>query len=446
MIRIAPLVAALALAAPSVAAQEAEAVDALDRLTLDERRALRATPITRVIARYGPAVVAIYGEYDGMRIAPASAPDKETLGTGFLIDAAGFILTNAHVIQADVPRLVVRLHDGSEHRAWLMNLDPDNDVALLKIDAGRDLPTVRMGTSTDLMVGETVIAMGSPLGNDNSVTAGIISSLDRDVRLRTVNAARPYTSPHGDFVQIDAPINPGNSGGPLFNILGEVIGITSAIVADSEGLGFAIPIDRVRGRLSDNLLSPWRRGIDLGFALGYRLSTNEVFVADLDDDCLARRAGLRDGDVILSVAGNVVDWEFDVNRSLLASGPGDVVTFEVKRTETRENGDRVARTLSFDVELAGTNSPNLVVQELMGVRAWDHPRYEGVLVELVDLAGPASVHLELRPGDIVDGVGEVDVASIDELAAELARHPSGTWVEIKGWRRRQAFVGRMRLP
>ncbi len=454
MIRPVRTLLALFIIAASLAAvskQETPArPDPLDELTLEERRSLRATPITRVIARYGPAVVNIYGESTGPRLAPATArntpPPKETLGSGFLIDADGYILTNTHVIRADVPRLIVRLSNGSEHRAWLMNLDPDNDVALLKIDAGYDLPTVRMGTSTDLMVGETVIAMGSPFGNDNSVTAGIISSLYRDVRVPIPNNGRAFTSSFGDFIQIDAPINPGNSGGPLFNILGEVIGITSAVFRDSEGLGFAIPIDRVRGELSDNLLSPRRRGIDLGFALHFRLSTQKVLVAELDEGSPAMQAGLQSGDALVRVGDQVVGWEFDVNKALLASQAGDVVEFVVERTETQRNGDRVTRRHTLDIPLGTTNSPNLVVEQLMGISAWDHPRYLGVFVQHIDPSGPGNLQLDLQYGDVIDGVGDADIDSVADLAQQLAAIPSGSWVEIKGFRGRQGFVGTMRIP
>jgi serine protease Do len=157
------------------------------------------------------------------------------LGTGFIIDKSGYIVTNNHVV-ADADKITVVLEDEREFDAKIIGRDPQTDLAVIKIDAKKDLPTLPLGRSTDLKVGEWVVAIGNPFGLDHTVTAGIVSAKGR------VIGAGPYD----DFIQTDASINPGNSGGPLLNLNGEVVGVNTAIIASGQGIGFAIPIDMAK--------------------------------------------------------------------------------------------------------------------------------------------------------------------------------------------------------
>jgi len=165
-----------------------------------------------------------------------SVPKQSGTGSGFIIDRSGYIVTNNHVVEG-ADTIVVTLSDKKEYDAKLIGRDPKTDLALLKIDPPRDLTPLAMGDSDALSVGEWVVAIGSPFGLEQTVTAGIVSAKGR------VIGAGPYD----DFIQTDASINPGNSGGPLINMKGEVIGINTAIVAGGQGIGFAIPINLARG-------------------------------------------------------------------------------------------------------------------------------------------------------------------------------------------------------
>ncbi len=166
-----------------------------------------------------------------------------SLGSGVIIDGEkGLILTNAHVIQK-AGTIKVVLQDEREFEARIVGADPDSDLAVLKIDSKDRLPAIKMGNSDDLMIGETVIAIGNPFGFSHTVTTGVISAINRSIRAQD----RVYH----DFIQIDASINPGNSGGPLLNINGDLIGINTAIYAKAQGIGFAIPIGKARKIISD---------------------------------------------------------------------------------------------------------------------------------------------------------------------------------------------------
>jgi len=162
---------------------------------------------------------------------------RTSLGSGFIVDTDGTILTNSHVILRG-SKVRVTLVDGREFDAKLVGADADSDLAVLRIQAGQRLPTVTLGSSRDLLIGETVIAIGNPFGLSHTVTTGVVSAVGRSLH----GEERTYT----DFVQTDAAINPGNSGGPLTNIRGDVIGINAAIYGKGQGLGFAIPIDRAK--------------------------------------------------------------------------------------------------------------------------------------------------------------------------------------------------------
>lgn len=432
-----PLLAAL-LAVLPVQAQAARSQDSV--------APERMTPIVRVVNQVGPAVVNVYQEV--VREMPPPHPwnllfaprhrRSTTLGSGVIIDPEGYILTNAHVIQGGESGIKVRLADGSTYVAELLNLDTDNDVALLRIHPkpGVQLTAARLGSSADLMVGETVIAFGNPLGNENSVSTGIISSLLRDVRLPDPSSSAQVSPFFGDFIQTDAPINLGNSGGPLINVLGEVIGINSAVASGAEGIGFAIPIDRVRWSLMKVLSNPLlHREVVTGLVVQGDKTGRNVQIASVVPGGPAAAAGLQRGDLLLAVSDAPIDWEFDFNKALLDTRPGDVIPIVVQRG---------SRTIHAELKLQHDESPLLYVWRRLGLAVVDHPRFKGVRVERIDPAGSGAV-LGIQAGDLIDGIDDASVDSSEDLYQVLRRLPSGTQIVVHVWRGNTASAGRLTL-
>jgi S1-C subfamily serine protease len=262
-------------------------------------------------------------------------------GSGFIISADGRLITNAHVVEG-ADRVQVTLRDGRSYDGEVLGVDTITDIAAIKIDAA-NLPTVTFGSSDALMPGQWAIAIGNPLGLDNTVTAGIISATGRS------SAQIGIADKRVRFIQTDAAINPGNSGGPLLNDQGEVIGINTAIRADAQGLGFAIPIDAAR-RIADQLFSSGQAehpfiGIqmidlttanreeiaqELGIDIDDDLSTG-VIVIEILPDSPASRSGLAVGDVIVSINSTVVNTGSEVQDQVEASNVGDSLTLNVNR-------------------------------------------------------------------------------------------------------------------
>ena len=268
-------------------------------------------------------------------------------GSGFIVTKDGYILTNNHVV-ADADRVTVTLLDNRRFPAKVIGRDPTTDVALIKVDAGRDLPVVTIGDDRASRVGQWVVAIGNPLGLDFTVTAGIISAKGRS----QLNLPGREKYAIQDFIQTDAAINPGNSGGPLVNIRGEVIGINSAIASATgfnAGYGFAIPITLAK-QVMDDLRSFGRvRRAVLGVSIG-EVAPADARAAGLDeirgvkiqafeppDDSPARRAGIEVGDIIISAAGQRVNRVSELQRVIRGMKPGDVVDIEVARFGSRRN-------------------------------------------------------------------------------------------------------------
>ncbi|MEJ2657453.1 MAG: trypsin-like peptidase domain-containing protein, partial [Desulfobacterales bacterium] len=227
---------------------------------------LRESAVVKAIKRVSPAVVNISSEFEvrkrvnpfyGFGLDPSFESffkdffdpgyeqkyKRTSMGSGVIIDGKrGFILTNKHVIIKS-STITVALKDGREFKAQVIGADPDSDLAVLRISPKGDLPAIEMGNSGNLMIGETVIAIGNPFGFSNTVTTGVISAVNRSIKVDDTF--------YHEFIQTDASINPGNSGGPLLNIYGELIGINTAIYAKAQGIGFAIPINKAKRIVSD---------------------------------------------------------------------------------------------------------------------------------------------------------------------------------------------------
>lgn len=293
----------------------------------------RETPLVKAVKRAELSVANIHSE--------KTAPEKEALlegstsrkingmGTGIIVDEQGYIVTNQHVI-ADVDALRVTLSDRSTYNARVISYDRKHDLAIIKIDPTRPLHVMPLGTSSDLMLGETVIAIGNAFGYEHTVTAGIVSSLSRDVE---VNEQQSYKN----LLQTDASINPGNSGGPLLNLDGEVVGINVAIRAGAQRIGFAIPIDDARiyiarllntGRLNDTYHGLITRTIKGAMPL-------RAIVEHAEPSSPAYVAGFKSGDVVLEVGDIQVADQADIERAFLRHGSGEPVEVVVRRETER---------------------------------------------------------------------------------------------------------------
>ena len=328
--------------------------------SLTERQQVRVTPAVRAVNAVAPAVVNITSTLVERRSARELTPfdlffnmpgrdlRSESIGSGIIIDSRrSLVLTNAHVVNG-ASSISVRLLDGRTFDADVVGAEPDFDIAVLRLKGAKNLPSVAMGDSTDLMPGESVIAIGNPFGFSHTVTTGVISALDR-----TIEAEDGIFT---DLIQTDAAINPGNSGGPLLNVLGELIGINTAIYGKAQGIGFAIPISKAR-RVVDEILdqghvsTPWLaligQNVDPRTARYLRLPSAEgLLVTEVFKDGPAADAGIRVGDVIMELSGNSVT-DRDKYLSLLRNHqPGAPIRVKVWRDGAEKSF--TMKTADFD--------------------------------------------------------------------------------------------------
>ncbi len=372
----------------------------------------------------------------GMPGMPDARPRGTSLGTGFIISADGYLLTNHHVVDgADTVR--IKLSDRREFTAKVVGSDPQSDVALLKIDA-KGLPVMRIGNSDALKPGQWVVAIGSPFGLDHSVTAGIVSAVGR----ANPGADQRYVP----FIQTDVAINRGNSGGPLLDTRGQVVGINSQIFSNSGGymgVSFAIPIDvamnavqqlKATGKVTRGQLGVQIQGMDRDAAGALGLpDANGALVATVEPGSAAERAGLQRQDVIRSVNGQRVYESSDLPPIIGAMAPGSKVTLEVirdgkPRTLTATLGALDESVAAAGGEAGGGQKPAapaqanplgiigqaLTAQQRSGMGL--QPK-EGVLIARVE--GAAAREAGLQRGDVVLAVGRHDVGSVEALDAQL---------------------------
>ncbi|WP_407691618.1 DegQ family serine endoprotease [Pseudomonas taeanensis] len=362
--------------------------------------------------------------------------EAQSLGSGFIISADGYVLTNNHVI-ADADEIIVRLSDRSELEAKLVGTDPRSDVALLKIE-GKDLPTVKLGKSEDLKVGEWVLAIGSPFGFDHSVTAGIVSAKGRSL---------PSES-YVPFIQTDVAINPGNSGGPLFNLAGEVVGINSQIFTRSGGfmgLSFAIPMSvamdvadqlKANGKVSRGWLGVVIQEVNKDLAESFGLDKPAgALVAQVLEGGPAAKGGLQVGDVILSLNGKPIIMSADLPHLVGRLAPGSKAELDVVREGARkklqvaigalpEEGEELASIDGPGVERS-SNRLGVKVVELTAEQKKGLDLKGGVVIKEV-LDGPAAM-IGLRPGDVITHLNNqaIDTAkTFTQVAQELPRNRS----------------------
>lgn len=362
--------------------------------------------------------------------------EAQSLGSGFIISADGYVLTNNHVI-ADADEIIVRLADRSELEAKLIGTDPRSDVALLKVE-GKGLPTVKLGKSEELKVGEWVLAIGSPFGFDHSVTAGIVSAKGRSL---------PNES-YVPFIQTDVAINPGNSGGPLFNLAGEVVGINSQIFTRSGGfmgLSFAIPMSvamdvadqlKADGKVSRGWLGVVIQEVNKDLAESFGLDKPAgALVAQVLEQGPAAKGGLQVGDVILNLDGKPIIMSADLPHLVGALKPGTRAELDVVRDGARkklqltigalpEDGEPLAGNTASGVERS-SNRLGVKVVELTAEQKKSLDLNGGVVISEV-LEGPAAL-IGLRPGDVITHLNNQAINSaktFTEVAQALPKNRS----------------------
>jgi serine protease Do len=354
------------------------------------------------------------------------------IGSGFITDAAGYVVTNEHVVH-DADEVRVRLADEREFDARVVGRDRLLDLALLRINGASGLPAARLGSSGATKVGEPVVAVGNPFGLGHTVTGGIISAKERAIGL----------GPYDDFIQTDASINPGNSGGPLFNLHGEVVGINTAIRAGANGIGFAIPVDALkevlpalrekghveRGKLG---LGFQRLTPDLAKALGLD-SPEGALVVEVEPGGPAERAGIRPGDVIIAIDGTPVRQAEELPRQVARRPPGSRIAVTVLRNGKRIELSATLSALKDDAardeqEGKGAAPENGLPAGKLGIRVEDLPGGQGVRVIRIE---PGASVGDLSEGDVIVELGGTKIHNVNELRAAIERARPGTTVLAK---------------
>jgi len=388
--------------------------------------AARRTPVVVVAHNVAPSVVNIQTEATIRRreVDPFFDPfglfggqtrsyTAQSLGSGFVWSSDGIIVTNNQVVEG-ASRISVMFSDGTQLSAKLIGVDPDSDLAVLRVDA-KKLSPAPIGTSADLLIGETVVAVGNPFGLSGSVTTGVVSALGRSVPSK--EEGRTFT----DFIQTDASINPGNSGGPLLNIEGKVIGINVAIYAQAQGIGFAIPVDRAKKVIQDLLRygqvhSAWIGAVTATLTpeeakrLGTKAS-HGALVARVFAGSPAQAAGLRVGDVITSVSGKAIDSREAFSTATATLAGGQPIDLAIVREGS-----------SSHISVRPTDPPNNLGLRVLSEVAGLQVENSGGNVVIADVnPGSRGASVGLQSGDVIVGVNGTEVRSTSDLNNELTK-------------------------
>ncbi len=350
---------------------------------------------------------------------------QRSLGSGFIISDDGYIFTNNHVVE-NTDKILVKISDGKEYEAKIIGTDSKTDIALIKIKPDHNLAIAEIGDSDTLRVGEWVIAIGNPFGLEQTVTAGIVSAKGRVIGAGT----------YDNFIQTDASINPGNSGGPLFNMQGKVIGINTAIVAQGQGIGFAIPINMAKSILADlktkgKVTRGWL-GIsiqdiseDIAKSINYK-NSNGVLVTDVFKDDPADKAGVRVGDIITEINGKAIKDTHELLLTTATLHVGDKATVKIIR-DGKELFLQIIvaeRKDKPETALAKTSGGyfGISVQELTKdlAKQLGISQNTGLLVTDVE-EGSAADNVGIQQHDVIIQVNKIKVTSLKNYTAEMAK-------------------------
>ena len=371
---------------------------------------------------------------------------QPSLGSGFIIDEDGFVVTNNHVIE-DADQIKVKLKDEHEFDAKIVGRDPNTDLALLKIESDEKLPTIKLGDSDALKVGQWVVAIGSPFGLEHTVTAGIVSAKGRVIG----------SGPYDDFIQTDASINPGNSGGPLLNLEGEVVGINTAIVASGQGIGFAIPVNLAKdiimalkneGEVTRGWLGVAIQDLNGDMAEYYGIEEKKgVFVADVFEGDPADKAGIKAKDIILEVNGERIKTSRQLTGMIALIPVGDSAKVKILR-DGKEKTVTVNIAKRTEEKLAARARPKEDTEEF-GIRVSDFTpeiaqrfnidEKSGVVVTHV-ASGSKGDEADVRVGDIIKEVNRQQVKDTGDYQEILNQISAGESVNLFIRRKNAGFL------
>ncbi len=371
---------------------------------------------------------------------------QNSLGSGFLIDQDGYIVTNSHVIE-NASQIKVKLANGKEFNADLVGRDPKTDLALIKIKGSKDMVPLGLGDSEALEVGTWVVAIGSPFGLEQTVTAGIVSAKGR------ILGAGPYD----DFIQTDASINPGNSGGPLIDMNGKVIGINTAIVPNGQGIGFAIPINlakgiieqlRKNGEVSRGWLGIGIQDITEKLSEYYRLGKKSgVLVTHVNSGDPADKGGIKQNDIITVIDGVSVSSSRQLSRIIAGIGAGKLIEISILRNGN-EKTVHVKIAKRSDAKLFSYNQPEkqddlgLVTEQLVpdkAVQLGMDQHEKGILIVEVR-PGSKGEAAGVKAGDLVKEVNHISVTNLDSYRKQINTLKKGEALQLLLKRRGVGFL------
>ncbi|ARN56868.1 trypsin-like peptidase domain-containing protein [Sedimentisphaera salicampi] len=371
-------------------------------------------------------------DFFGPRFAPREYEEKKhDLGSGFVVHQDGYVVTNAHVVKGQ-EKVMLTFADGKEYEAEIISADEKKDIAFLKIQSEEEtFKAIKMGESCDLMIGETVIAVGNPFGFSSSVTEGIVSAKGRNIKVREGFWLR-------GLIQTSAAINPGNSGGPVLNINGELIGVTTAIRAEAQNIGFAIPVDTVAGGLADMLLPENMRRVKMGLVIGRMgclkdksgLKVDKVF-----EDSPASKKGVQQGDIITEIDDKKVSGFIDFYVKMMNKDIGEKIRLTCVRRDTAAqyavelslqprpipDGGKLAERF-FQMEISELDSK---IAQNFGFQS----EYPVMIIEDLSPEGNAA-KAGLKKGDIVLQIDGTPVTNMKEFSLAMEEISSGQTVEM----------------
>ena len=432
----------------------------------------RESPVVRAVRKVSPAVVNISSSYavrkrpnpfSGFGMDPffeeffkdffdprfERRQQSASLGSGVLIDGKrGLILTNAHVIEK-ASKIKIVLEDEREFDAKIIGADPDSDLAVLQIDSPNRLPAIEMGSSDDLMIGETVIAIGNPFGFSHTVTTGVISALNRSVRSEEMV--------FHDFIQIDASINPGNSGGPLLNIEGDLIGINTAIYAKAQGIGFAIPINKAKKIIADliefgEVIQAWIgiRVQNLSRKLAGYLNVPDkkgVVVKAVEPGSPALKSGLKEGDIILGIDSKKIASPRDYWSIKKTYAAGDKLKARIWRNNK-------VKTVSIKTRVFPMERAEKLAFRTMGIRVENINRQnrnyyrlltrEGVVISEI-ANGSHLDRIGARPGDVIRQIDDITISNKEDFKKAVVKYRQKQSVVILLQRGDQGYYITLRM-
>jgi len=356
---------------------------------------------------------------------PPGGFEQRGVGSGFVMNREGYILTNNHVVE-DADQIKVKLADGKEYEGKVVGRDPKTDLALIKINASSDLQPLTLGNSDNLKVGSWVVAVGSPFGLEQTVTAGIVSAKGRVIG----------SGPYDNFIQTDASINPGNSGGPLINMKGEVVGINTAIIASGQGIGFAIPINMAKeiapqlqekGHVTRGWLGVSIQEMTPELAKSFGLKEKKgALVAGVVSGSPAEKAGIEQGDVIVEFDGKEVTDSKDLPRMVASTPVGKAVTVKLSRSgKVLERQVKVGE-MEEKVEVAKTPSTKkslgITVQNVTPeiAKGLGLKKETGVVVTRVEPGSPAA-DAGIQTGDVIHEVNRKPVKNVEDFIQKVEK-------------------------